>query len=151
MNILILFATYSGGTQTAAQIVETELKNAGHTVTLSNPAEINFEAINGYDIILMGSPSWEHEGQDGQPHIDFMQFMSHMQDKTFDNKKFAIFGLGDSSYAHFCGAVDHLEEFVKKAKGLLVVESLRIDGFFVNQEKYTQELTAWSQKIATSV
>jgi flavodoxin len=66
---------------------------------------------------------------------------------TLPGKHFAIFGLGDSAYPQFTGAVNHLEEFVKKLGGKLVIESCRIDGFFFDQENNEKKLTDWSARL----
>jgi len=151
MNILLIFATNSGGTQIASQVVQSELTNKKHIVTLKPAAETTPQDLGQYDLVILGSPSWDYEGQEGFPHADFMDLIGKSQGTTVTGKKFAIFGLGDSSYSHFCGAVDHLEEFVTDLKGKLVIESLKIDGFYFNQETNTELLKAWAEGISKTL
>ncbi len=145
MNILVAYATNSGGTADAANIVSTALTSGNHQVTTKMIHDVAPDDLAAFDLILFGSPSWDYQDKEGVPHEDFIAFMEKMkglpagrQGKTLPNKNVAIFGLGDSSYTHFCGAVDHLEEFVKTLQGKLMSESLRIDGYYThpgNQEK----------------
>lgn len=147
MKILIAYATYSGSTSQAAQIVTDTLTTSGHTATLKTIAEIAPDELSSYDIIVFGSPSWDYEGKDGYPHGDFMTFINKVGDSRLE-KKFAIFGLGDQSYQHFCGAVDILETFVTKIGGTLVQPSLRINGFYFDNEGNTQKIKEWAQKLS---
>lgn len=143
MKVLILYATYSSGTQTAAEIIRDTVKSLGHDVTVTNVSNASPEEFDPYNLIIMGSPSWMIENKDGQPHHEFLEYMKKMGGKTYPDKEFAVFGLGDTSYAHFCGAVKHLEEFVAKMRGTLITKSLKIDGFYFNQDANEESARSW--------
>jgi flavodoxin I len=147
MNTLIIYATYSGGTEAAANILNEELKTKGQTVDLKNPPQAEPADFAKYDLVVLASPSWDTDGKDGQPHEDFFPFMEKAKGLVPDGKKFAVMGLGDSSYPHFCGAADVLEKFISDNKGMLAVPSLRIDGFFYDQDKHTREIKDWANKL----
>jgi flavodoxin I len=147
MNTLIIYATYSGGTETAVNILSEALKTSGAKVDLKNPIQTDSDEMTKYDQIILASPSWDTDGKEGQPHEDFFPFMKKNSGKIKDGTKFAIMGLGDSSYPHFCGAVTELEHFVSDNKGILTTASLKIDGFFFNQDKYTKDILDWSKKL----
>lgn len=145
MKILLAYATYSGGTQMAADFLSQNLKASGHTVDLKTIAEVSFEDILNYDLRIFASPSWDDGEKEGQPHVDFISFIQKSSDKNFAGKPCAIFGLGDISYGHFCGAVDQLEEFIKKSGGKLVAESLRIDNYLIDMDGYNKKLSEWAK------
>lgn len=150
MNILLLFATNSGGTQMAAQMVADELSAKNHVVSLKNPTEVTVDELQATDAIVLASPSWDYESKEGQPHENFFPLMKALEGKTLENKPFSILGLGDSSYAHFCGAVDVFEELVKNLKGRLIVPSLRIGQFYTkggNMEAVKQ----WGQQLTNAL
>lgn len=147
MKILIVYASYSGSTLMASQTVMETLTKPGHNVVLKTAVEVKPEELTASDLIVLGSPSWDYDGKEGQPHEDFLKFIESMKSVNLENKPFAVFGLGDSSYMNFCGAVNVLEEFVKNVKGKLVVASLKIDGYFLDQQKSTQSLTDWAEKL----
>lgn len=143
MKILIAYATYSSGTETAARIVAEELQK-NNEVTLKRVAELSVEEPDNYDLTVLCSPSWLNEEKEGQPHHDVTAFMKLIGDKKYEGKRFAVLGLGDSSYAEFCSAVDHLEAFVKKVQGALATPSLRIDGFYFNEGENSQKVREWA-------
>ncbi len=132
----------------ASQTVLETLTKSGHNVVLKTAVETKVEDLIASDLIVLGSPSWDYDGKEGQPHEDFIKFIELIKSVSLENKLFAVFGLGDSSYMNFCGAVSALEEFVKNVKGKLVAESLKIDGYFLDQQKSTQSLTDWATKLA---
>lgn len=148
MNITLVYATNSGTTMMAAQMVQETLTTSGHTVIVKVARDTKPEDITAAQAVVFGTPSWDFDGKEGMPHQDMMTLMESLKTETFENKPFAVFGLGDSTYKHFCGAVDHLEEFVKTIKGKLVVTSLRIDNFYGDQEGNTDKTTKWAQTLA---
>lgn len=147
MNVLIVFATNSGTTMTAAQTISEKVSAKGHTVTMKEARDATPEDFSAPDAVLIGSPSWDFEGNEGMPHEDWLPLMEKMKTLSLDGKKFAVFGLGDSSYKHFCGAVDHLEELVKTMKGTLIVPSLRIDKFYSDQTGNMDKINAWADSV----
>lgn len=147
MNILIVYATFSSGTWQASEFLQDLLKEKGHTVTLKKISETNPDEFNNYDTVFIGSPSWLVDGTEGMPHNDYLDFFKRAEGKTFENKKFAIFGLGDMAYAHFCGAVDHLKEFVAELHGILITEPLRIDGFLMDEENGKKNIQQWVDSV----
>lgn len=146
MNIFLVWATNSGTTQTVAHMVNDALTAAGHTVTMKEARETTPEDFTSPQAIIIGSPSWDFDSNEGFPHEDFLPLMEKLKTATVA-KPFAIFGLGDSSYKFFTGAVDHFEEFVKNIKGTLLVPSLRIDKFYSDQTGNTEKVNAWLEEL----
>lgn len=151
MNVLIAYATNTSSTMMAAQTVADTLTSLSHAVSLKTVLDTTVEELGNYDLIVLASPSWDFEGQDGMPHEWFIEFMKKAEGQSYAGKKFAILGLGDSSYTHFCGAVEHLEAFVTKTGGVLAAPSMKIDRFFENQDTYTQQLTDWATTLSNAV
>lgn len=151
MNILIVYATNSGTTMTTAQTVNDKLIAKGHSVTLKETRDTTVEDFTAPDAVLLGSPSWDFEGHEGMPHEDWIPLMEKLKTVTLENKKFAIFGLGDSSYKHFCGAVDHMEELVKTMKGVLLTPSLRIDKFYSDQTGNMDKINVWTDSVIAAL
>lgn len=151
MNILLVYATNSGTTMTAAQTIHDALASKGHTVTMKEARDATLEDFDSAPAVIVGSPSWDFEGNEGMPHEDWLPLMEKLKTKTFDNKSFAVFGLGDSSYKHFCGAVDHLEEMVKTVKGKLIVPSLRVDKFYSDQTGNMDKINVWITSVTAAL
>lgn len=151
MNILLVYATNSGTTMSTAQSISDKLSAKGHAVTMKEVRDTAETDFSSPDAIVMGSPSWDFEGHEGMPHEDWLPLMEKLKTMTFENKPFALFGLGDSSYKHFCGAVDHMEELVKTMKGRLIVPSLRIDKFYSDQTGNMDKINTWADGVITAL
>jgi flavodoxin I len=142
MNILLVFATNSGTTQTVAQMIADALTATGHTVTVKEARMTAPEDFTAPEAIVIGSPSWDFDGNEGFPHEDLIALMDKIK-TTEVTKPFAVFGLGDSSYKFYNGAVDHLEKFVSGVHGTLAVPSLKIDKYYSDMDGNNAKITAW--------
>lgn len=149
MKVLVVYATYSSGTNMAADIATQQFTAKGHEAILKDLQEVTLEDFNNYDLVVLASPSWDISGEGGHPHEHYVAFIEAAKGKTLPGKKFAVLGLGDRAYPQFCGAVDHLEKFVQGLQGKLATESLRIDGYFYNQDESNTQIQAWVDKIAS--
>lgn len=148
MNVLVVYATNSGGTAAAAQMIAKTL--SGHTVTVKEAKDAGASDVTSAPALILGSPSWDYNGMEGQPLPEMIEFINRCKDVNLDGKLCAIFGLGDRSYTYFCGAVTYLEAFVKRAKGTLVVASLTVDGFYMKPD-VEEQITRWAQDFSTAV
>lgn len=151
MHISIVYATYSGSTMTASQLLTDELVASGVEVQQLLAAETSPEQLQHSDLIIFGSPSWDYKGKQGMPHEDFEGLMQRFAGHSFPDKKTAIFGLGDSNYTHYCGAVVHLQTFVEQLKLKELVEPLKIDQFYVDEVTHTQAIKDWAKQILTAL
>ena len=146
MKILLAYATYSSGTDLATQIVQ-EILQKQHNVVRKDIRTVSLNELENADVILFASQSWRTRKGDGQHHEFFLDYIDSMQGKSLPEKRFAIVGLGDSAYTHFCGAVDVLESFVSQLGGNLLIPSLRIDGFYFSQQKNEDHIRDWTHSL----
>lgn len=153
MKILILYATYSGGTQLAGQIIKEALEKKGHTGTLRNVFEFDPKEIKNYEFLILGSNTWFELKEEGQMNSGYHELKDRMGKVTLGGKKCAIYTLGDSNLYNvsFCKSADHLEEFVKEYKGVSITPPLKIDRFYFDEEEQTKRILQWAESVATVV
>lgn len=157
MNVttLIVYATNSSGTLIASELVRDVLLKHGHAVTLQRANEVQPQELKRHDLVILASCSWERfEGKkrlDGQLQQHMYELSQKLTGKIFPGKRFAVFGLGDSSYTHFCGAVDKLVQLVDDLGGELVGEALKIDGWFFHPERNEKFITEWANELVRVV
>ena len=149
MNILLIYATNSGGTYLCSQIIQDILSARGHTVDIKNVRSLDPSLMTSADLIILGSPSWDYEGLEGQVHEDYRPFMEKAKLVDVSGRRFAVYGLGDSSYTQFCGCAKHLEEFVDAIGGKRVGETLRIDSFYFNQLQNEGRVRTWAETLSS--
>ncbi len=150
MNILIVYDTYSGGTLEAAQFVFSLLSQKNQQVTLKRADEISKDDFLASDFIIFATPSWFVDNIEGKPHINFIKLMDTVNNVQLANKKCAVFGLGDQSYAHFCGGVTILEKFIGDNGGTIVAKSLKLDSYYANKESCHAKLSSWIETLPLS-
>lgn len=148
MKTLIIYASNSGSTYLTSKIIKEVLEENKNEVTLTKASDVDVATLAYYDTILIGSPSWYVNKKEGQPHETILEFIEKSNEINLSDKHMTAFGCGDSSYLTFCGAVDHLEEFIKKTKAIKLSDSLRIDSFYFDIDKNTQMIKQWANSLS---
>lgn len=155
MKILLTYGTNSSGTQAVSASISDALIAAGHKVVMKRAYEDGAGDFKHYDIIILGSCTWERF--EGKQHLEG-QLQQHMHVLTeqltgqkYRKQKFAIFGLGDSSYTDFCAAANKLETFVHGIQGQIFFPTLRIDSYFFDLEKNRQRVEEWATQLVSAV
>lgn len=134
MKCLLVYGTLSGSTMTAAELAAAELRTSGHEVDVVGVEEASHDKLSLYGALIVASPSWEDQGKDGQPLPEIRKFLETVTTEDLKNKKIALMGLGDTSYPHYCGAIDVMEEMLKKISITPAVTSLRVDRYYSLRE-----------------
>jgi len=139
---LIVFGSTTGNTESVSDEIAKVLERNGHTVEIRNAAGLKVENLaDGYDAVLLGSSTWGDE--DIELQDDFVPVYESLEQAGLSGRKVGVFGCGDSSYTHFCGAVDAIEQKAESLGAVLLGDSLRIDG-----DPDNGEVAAWAQSIA---
>jgi len=150
MRVTIIYSTQSGSTSTAAEVVAETLKGSGHEVTICPALEATKDAIAAFDVLIVGSPSWEIDGKDGQPLPEVIALLESMPTESFISKKVAVFGLGDETYKRFCGGVDVILAKLTEKGVTTITEPLRIDRYYSTHDNQTK-LVEWAQSLGKSI
>lgn len=149
MKALIIYATYAGSTYMVAEKLANIFKQRGDEVEMVKAPEVNIDNMFNYDLIIMGSPSWDTQGKEGMPHGEILDLMNRTGDRRFDGKNFAIFGLGNTTYDKFCGAVDHMEKFIKNKGGNVVGQPLKIDNYYLDNDIKMDQIQKWADQLVS--
>lgn len=144
MHVLVIYASNSGNTRSAAQTIADVLRRKKLDVTLQSVGDTAPKDLAGADVVIWGSCTWLTDGQQGQLQKQFADFAAGLraENARFPDKPFGVFALGRHEYTHFCGAADLLEELVRDVGGRLVADSLRVDGFYQHN---IETIAAWAE------
>lgn len=148
MRCLIAYATNSGGTYLAGQYIRDVLQEHGHEVVIKKAREVQAREVAELDVLIIGSPSWYVNDTEGQPHWDVESMFERFGQRDLSHLQCAVYGLGDNSYAYFCGAVDVIEGWLSQRRGALTLSSLRVNEFYFKPEKNHTMVTEWAHKLA---
>ena len=151
MHICIIYGSNSGSTRAVAELMSQYLIRDKHRVTIHSADKISPDDIGQANMTLIGSCSWDHfEGTkrlEGQLQQHWIELKKKVGSRTYPQHNFAIFGVGDSTYTHFCGAADQLEDLVKKWQGKQIGPTLRLDSYFFEQEARDREIRDWLKRL----
>lgn len=139
MKAIVVFGSTTGNTEEVANYVVSGLQT-NHEVTLKNVIDTSPEELKEYDLIVLGSSTWN----EGLLQDDFIPFYEQMDGLDLNGKKAAVFGCGESIYEHFCTAVDTLETKLKELGASIEAESFKIDG---DIGPYLPQIQEWASKI----
>ncbi|MBE2974477.1 flavodoxin [Priestia megaterium] len=122
-EILLAYASMSGNTEAIADLIEEELVKHRLHVKRAEVYDIDASDLVSAESIIFGAYTWG----DGELPDDFLDLYDEMDDIDLSQKQMAVFGSGDSSYDVFCGAVDLIEEKIKRRNGNIAVPGLKIE------------------------
>ena len=142
---LIVYGSTTGNTESVSDDIAKILEKNGHTVEVRNAADVHVEGMaEGFDAVFLGCSTWGDE--DVELQDDFIPVFDELGTAGLGGKKVAVFGCGDSSYEHFCGAVDAIEQKAEELGANLIGDSLKIDG-----DPDTGEVTSWTDAVMTKM
>lgn len=118
MDVLIAYATYSGNTKEAAELIADFIEEADHSVSFHWIGGEPAPDVSAYDALILGSFTWA-EGSVPEEVKDFILDVGYKPPNTF------IFGTGDTQFggdALFCRAAVKLARFYESPLPPLKIE-----------------------------
>lgn len=122
-HIQLIIGTTMGGAEAVADELQERLQAAGHQCTETQAPEIGE---------ILSVPTWlivtSTHGAGDLPD-NLLPFEQALADPDLDLSgiRFALCGIGDSSYDTFCGALDRLEPLLRSRGAAAVVDRIAID------------------------
>lgn len=139
-KVLIVFGSTTGNTEGIAEAIAKQIEAAGHEVTLTNAADASADGLcDGYDCALFGCSAWGTDDVELQP--DFDALFVDFDNINAKGVKTGCFASGDSSFEHFCGAVDVIEAKLNELGAQQIVGGLKVDGDLSAGESDVEEWT----------
>lgn len=146
-KVLIIFGSTTGNTEEMAGMIEKQLEQADFETEVKEVSEASVADLTAeHDLLLLGCPAYGDDEIELQE--DFADFYEQLDGVQLNGKPFAVFAPGDSSYEHFCGSVDMLEEKMTELGGKMVNDGLKIDG---DHRDYVGEIESWVDVFVTSL
>lgn len=151
MKLLILYASNSGSTLSVANTIYKVLLEDFNEIKLENANNFDVTQFTNYDVILIGSPSWLVNDQEGQPLEPILEIINNPQTPALSNKLATAFGCGDRSYALYCNAVDIVEDFLLQKGAKIIVPPLKVDSYYFEQNENDDKVVAWAKILSETL
>ncbi len=134
---IILYGSLTGNTQMTAMTLAAAMGCESMSFD-----EITQDIIDSVEMLIVGVSTWG-EGEYNPATEDFVVKLGKGEIKV-ENKKIALFGLGDLTYQIFCGAVEKLKDEFEKHKAIIVGDIHKVDGWM--DEEKEEALLKWAKK-----
>ena len=116
-NVLIVYGSTTGNTADIAEYLGGRLRAAGHVADVRDAADVSPDGLcEGRDVALFGCSAWGTDEVELQ--TDFEPLFEAFDRIGVKGVKTACFASGDSSFEHFCGAVDVIEARLNELGGI---------------------------------
>lgn len=124
--LTIAFGSQSGNARNLAHVVLGEVESAGVSAEVVDMADVIPEEISQYKNLLIVTSTYG----DGEPPDNASEWMSYVKfsdDVELPNLRFAVLGLGDTYYPHFCQCAKDFDEYLSKRGGHRLLRRLDCD------------------------
>jgi flavodoxin short chain len=130
-----------------AEIIQKTLDQSGFQTDMKEVTSAAVDDLSAdYDLVILGCPAYGDEEIELQE--DFAEFYEQLQGLNLNKKQFAVFAPGDSSYEHFCGSVDMLEEKMEELGASRIADGLKVDGDPGDAER---DIVEWAESVADAM
>ena len=146
-NVLIVYGSTTGNTESVANEVAEIIKGGGNDVTVLDAGKASPAGLcAGRDCVLFGCSTWGDDSIEFQD--DFIPLFEAFDSIGASGVKVAAFGCGDSSYTYFCGAVDSINEKLGELGAKIVAPGLKIDG---DPSDASDDIEAWTNAVMAAL
>ena len=144
LRVAVISASQTGNARKVAAELQQRLAAAGVNAVHAAAADYKPKNIAGEQLVLLVT-STQGEGEPPEEALSLYKLLSSKKAPKLSDLKFAVLGLGDSSYPMFCGAGKSFDELLAKLGGERLLERQDCD------LEYQAEAAAWLEKIVPLV
>lgn len=144
LRVAVISASQTGNARKVAAELQQRLAAAGVNAVHAAAADYKPKNIAGEQLVLLVT-STQGEGEPPEEALSLYKLLSGKKAPNLSDLKFAVLGLGDSSYPMFCGAGKSFDELLAKLGGERLLERQDCD------LEYQAEAAAWLDKIVPLV
>lgn len=142
----ILFGSQSGNAQNLAYVIGESLDADGVSNEVFDMGEIDPEEIQTIKTLLIVTSTYG----DGEPPDNASEWMSYLKfsdDLNLSHLRYAVIGLGDTYYPHFCQAGKDFDHYLSKRDAHAMLKRLDCDLYYEEQyPEWVKELLAVLKK-----
>lgn len=143
-TITLISASQTGNARRLAEQLRDDLLAAKLNVNLVNAGDYKFKQI-AQERLLVIVASTQGEGEPAEEAVALHKFLFSKKAPKLSETAFAVFGLGDTSYEHFCQAAKDFDNKLADLGAQRLVE--RVDADVEYQESAQQ----WRQQVVAAL
>jgi sulfite reductase (NADPH) flavoprotein alpha-component len=132
MLIHILFGSQTGNSQNLAHVISDSLENEGFKANIFDMGSVDPEKISEMSYVLVVTSTYG----DGEPPDNASEWMSYLKFSDgidLSHLNYAVIGLGDTYYPHFCQAGKDFDHYLSKHGANALLPRIDCDLYFEDQ------------------
>lgn len=151
-SLTILYGSQTGNAKGVASAIKAQAEARGLPVTLSSMADYKPKQLKKESHLLVVVSTYG-EGEPPESAVDLFEQLKKGKIGKLDGLKFAVLGLGDSSYEFFCQTGKDFDDFLAKAGAERIYELASLDVDYQDAAKSwgEQALNAIATTLSTGV
>jgi sulfite reductase (NADPH) flavoprotein alpha-component len=136
--ICIAFGSQTGNAQNLAQVIGGQLENEGFLTNVIDMSSLDPENLSDLDTLIIVTSTYG-DGEAPDNASEWLSYLKFADDVQLGNLKFAVLGLGDTYYPHFCQCAKDFDYYLSKHGGHQLLPRLDCDLYY--EEQYADWLT----------
>ncbi|MGM7920299.1 NADPH-dependent assimilatory sulfite reductase flavoprotein subunit [Yersinia enterocolitica] len=144
VTITLISASQTGNARRLAEQLRDDLLAAKLNVNLVNAGDYKFKQI-AQERLLVIVASTQGEGEPAEEAVALHKFLFSKKAPKLPEMAFAVFGLGDTSYEHFCQAGKDFDNKLAELGAQRLLERVDAD------VKYQESAQQWRQQIVAAL
>lgn len=130
-KVYILWGSQSGNAQNLAHVIA-EALNDEFQIEIHDMGELDPEEIQNFQkLVIVTSTYGDGEAPDNAS--EWMSFIKFGDDLDLSHLHYAVIGLGDTYYPHFCQAGKDFDEYLSKRGAFPMLKRLDCDLYYEEQ------------------
>ncbi|MGU5713843.1 assimilatory sulfite reductase (NADPH) flavoprotein subunit [Aeromonas taiwanensis] len=143
-SLTILYGSQTGNAKGVASAIKAQAEASGLPVTLISMADYKPKQLKKETHLLVVVSTYG-EGEPPESAVDLFEQLKKGKIGKLDGLKFAVLGLGDSSYEFFCQTGKDFDDFLSKAGAERIYELASLD------VDYQDAAKAWGEQAVKAV
>ncbi|MFQ2716117.1 assimilatory sulfite reductase (NADPH) flavoprotein subunit [Aeromonas caviae] len=143
-SLTILYGSQTGNAKGVASAIKAQAEARGLPVTLTSMADYKPKQLKKESHLLVVVSTYG-EGEPPESAVDLFEQLKKGKVGKLDGLRFAVLGLGDSSYEFFCQTGKDFDGFLSKAGGERIYELASLD------VDYQDAAKAWGEQAVAAV
>ena len=139
-SIPILYGSQTGNAKSLAFKTSKAFKKLGFETQVHDLASYDFNSIQEQSHLILLTSTYG-EGDPPDNALSFSQWLHSESAIKLENLQYAIFGLGDSNYEHFCQTAIHFDSRLQSLGATPLVDLVTAD------VDYEDDFATWLEKI----
>ncbi|MCE9953847.1 assimilatory sulfite reductase (NADPH) flavoprotein subunit [Aeromonas allosaccharophila] len=143
-SLTILYGSQTGNAKGVASVIKAQAEARGLPVTLTSMADYKPKQLKKESHLLVVVSTYG-EGEPPESAVDLFEQLKKGKIGKLDGLKFAVLGLGDSSYEFFCQTGKDFDGFLLKAGAERIYELASLD------VDYQDAAKAWGEQALNAI